>query len=435
MIKLNQGQEFAVNAIVSGFLESDAPGFTLIGEGGTGKTTCVMHAAERLQQAGMKILFIAPTNKAVKQLEKSAREYGLSLNEVGFMTAHKALGLAMLPDEENKFAVQLGNGCFDLFDVVVCDEASMLSRIVLNKYILPMAEDHNARLLFMGDDMQLPPVKETKSLAFEIFPTFRLTEVERQKEGSGILTVTGALRTAMATGEKFTQPAVDSDVEVVLASKFLKTVVDAFDADTNLDDQRVLCWRNRRVDEINNAIRNKIYGKDAARFEIGERVVTGSPIKANDEIILSTDEECIVTSVTESSVFDEDSGMDFKTTLLALKTIHSNSGQVFAHVLHATEEDRYWDHLNAIAKQAKSNPSASRMHWARYHKFKDMFATIKYCYAITVHRSQGSTYGTVFVDVNDILANNKKEERRRLLYVSFSRPRDRLVTNKMNYVT
>lgn len=435
MLTLNQGQDFAVNAIVSGFLESDSTGYTLVGEGGTGKTTCVMYVAGKLLQANKKVLFIAPTNKAVKQLERSAREYGLPLNDVDFMTAHKALGLAMLPDEENKFAVQLGNGCFDLFDVVVCDEASMLSKIVLTKYILPMAEDHNVRLLLMGDDMQLPPVKEAKSLAFEIFPTFRLTEVERQKEGSGILTVTGALRTAMDTGGPFTQPEVESDVEVVLASKFLKTVVDAFDADTDLDNQRVLCWRNKRVDEINNAIRSKIYGKDAARFEVGEQVVTGAPITVPEAILLSTDEECIVTAVSESSVFDEDSGEDYKTTLLTLKPIHTDQPQVFAHALHTSEEDRYWNHLNGIARQAKKHPQSSRIHWARYHKFKDLFAVIRYCYAITVHRSQGSTYGTVFVDVKDILANNKKEERRRLLYVSFSRPRDRLITNKRNYIT
>lgn len=436
MITLNNGQQTAVDAVVSGFLEHDVPGLTIIGEGGTGKTTCVMSAVQRLLDAGLKVLFCAPTNKAVKQGERSAREFGLSLNNIAFQTLHSALGLSLLPDEENKFAAQLGKGVFDLFDVCVCDEASMLSKIVLNKYLLPAAEEHNVKLLLMGDDMQLPPVKEPKSLAFEVFPCYRLSKVERQDESSEILTVTGLLRTAIDTDKMFKHPqGVAGAVEDVQAVQFLKTVVESFDLDTDLDKQRVLAWRNRRVDEINAAIRRKIYGREADRFEVGERVVTGAPIKGDSSVILSTAEECIVKKVAESSVYDEDSDEDYKTHLLVLSPIFaSGTPQVMAHVLHESEEERYWGRLNELATKAKAQPSMARNYWARYHQFKDLFATIKYCYCLTVHSSQGSTYDTVFVDVKDILANNLRRERQRLLYVAYSRPRKRLVINKRGYV-
>ena len=434
-MQFNSDQTAAIEGVVKGFLERGLKGATIVGEGGTGKSTCVMDIVRQLREAGLKVLLTAPTNKAVKQLEKSARGYGLRMDDVAFQTIHSALGLAMLPNEENKRAVRRGKGVFPIFDVVVVDEASMLSKYALHDHLLPEAQIHDVKILFMGDDMQLPPVKETRSLAFDIFDTFRLTKVERQDEDSGILEVTGALRMAINAGKNYVAeiPAREG-VEVIKAADFLKSVVSQFDADTDLDEQRVLAWRNNRVDEINTAIRRKIYGKDAARFEAGERVVTGAPIGDGETILLSTDEECIVNAVRESELLDEDSGQTFRTWMLVLNPIHAEVSQVFAHVLHETEEDRYWERLRELATKAKSNPAEARIHWARYHKFKDLFASIRYCYCITVHRSQGSTYRRVFVDVNDILSNRIRKERQSLLYVAYSRPSQQLVINKARFV-
>ena len=436
-MQLNHDQSLAVERAVTGFLEEDLPGITFIGEGGTGKSTCVMQAAERLLAAGLKVLFTAPTNKAVKQLEKSARRAELGLDNVAFMTLHAALGLALLPSEENKFAHRMGKGVFELYDVVVVDEVSMLGRRALHDYLLPDAAKHNVKLLFMGDDMQLPPVREKVSAAFEIFEVVRLTIVERQAAGSEILTVNGLLRTAISLGNRpFMSPAitVGGAIEVVKTADFLQAVLAEFDASTDLDEIRVLAWRNQRVDDINAAIRRKIYGKGAARFQVGERIVTGAPIGDGEQTILSTDEECIVREVRESQVEDEATGQIYKTWLLVLEPLHANVVQVFAQVLHESEEARYWDYLNGLASKAKASPAAARGLWARYHAFKELFATIRYCYCITVHRSQGSTYRRVLVDVKDILMNSQRNERQSLLYVAYSRPSQSLVINKGKYV-
>jgi hypothetical protein len=260
-MKLNPGQEAAVERAVSGFLEKNLPGLTILGEGGTGKTTCVMTAADRWIKAGLKVLFTAPTNKAVKQLEKSAKAYGLASDDIDFMTLHRSLGLAMLPSEENLHAHKLGQGVFALFDIVVVDEVSMLGKRALFDHVLPEATANNVQLLFMGDDMQLPPVKEKVSPSFEVFETIRLTKVERQAGDSGILTLAGLLRTAIDSNRPFISPEeCGKGVEVLKTAEFLKVVVAAFDGDTDLDDQRVLAWSNRRVNEINRAIRQKIYG-------------------------------------------------------------------------------------------------------------------------------------------------------------------------------
>jgi exodeoxyribonuclease-5 len=50
---------------------------------------------------------------------------------------------------------------------------------------------------------------------------------------------------------------------------------------------------------------------------------------------------------------------------------------------------------------------------------------VDYAYATTVHKSQGSTFDTVFVDHRDLQAC-RGPEKRALLYVAVTRPERRL---------
>ncbi len=434
-MSLNNDQTAAVEWLVHKILETPTRGLTLVGAGGTGKTFCIMHAAQRLLDAGLKVLFTAPTNKAVKQLERSAREFGLSMGNVAFQTTHSALGLALLPNEDRKRAVRAGKGVVGVFDVIVVDEGSMLSRYALYDHLLPQCEEHNTRLVGMGDDLQLPPVREPVSPIFTEFETFRLQENMRQADGQ-LLTVNGMLRTAMMANKPFKAPDVEgAQVTAIRDAQFLKTILADFDLDTDLDRQRVLAWTNRRVDQINAAIRKKLYGADAPPYAVGERVVTGSPVKDDEgNILMGTDEECIVRHVDLGShVYDEITGRDYRTIRLVLEPIYSE-GQAVVEVLHEDAKEDHQEALERLSGIARRMGDQSREAWARFWAFKELFADVRYCYCITVHRSQGSTYDKVFVDVKDILRNNNRIERQRLLYVGYSRPRHQLLTNKDRYV-
>lgn len=436
-MELNQGQKAAVERIVEFFggQRPAAYGLTLIGQGGTGKTTCVMTAVEQLLARGKRVLITAPTNKAVKQLVMSAQAHGLDMSAVTFNTVHRALGLAMLPSEDKKHAFRAGKGCLDAFDVMVLDEGSMLSKYVLYDYLIPECATLGIRLLVMGDDMQLPPVKEQVSPVFTEFETIRLTRVERQAEGSEILTVNGILRQAMKDSKPFVAPVVQGNgIQEILPAQFVSAVTEAFTLDTDLDSQRVLAWTNRRVDFLNSAIRQKLYGRKPDRFYPGERVVTGGPVKRNDEVILGTDEECTVVQYRITEVMDETDGEEYKVYQVILQPLFTNGGRVVVSVLHEDEEDRVEAKLAKMSRMARGSTAESGKIWKQFWAFKDMFANIRYCYCITVHRSQGSTYDRVFVDVKDILGNTVRSERQRLLYVAYSRPRHTLYTNKANYV-
>jgi exodeoxyribonuclease-5 len=440
-MQLNSGQAIAVNKALDAY-ENGGKGYTIIGEGGTGKTFSVMEVAVILLDGGLKILFVAPTNKAVKQLEKAARKYGLPMDKIGFKTAHSALGLSLMPTDERKYAAQVRDSVIGDYNMVVCDEASMLGETFLFDYMVPELENCGVFCLLMGDNMQLPPVKEKDSKAFGLYPTSELTQVERQKNNpdgtaNGILQLTHPLREAIKENRAFKFDVIpDHNVRVLKAADFLQAVVAEFDLNTDLEDVRVLAWRNYRVDDINKAIRAKIYGDKAARFEIGERLVTGSPITKGGEVELSTDEESLVASVRESTMFDEQTSEKWKTWLVTLNPVYADARQVFAHVLHEDEYERYQRYTNELAEKAKKASKSggnAGYHWKTLHQFKDLFADLKYCYCITVHRSQGSTFKRVMVDVKDLLDNPVRSERQRLLYVAFSRPQEELIINKFGF--
>lgn len=430
MDTLNTGQRHAVEQLT----DLQKEGFTVLGEGGVGKTYTIMVAAKEWLKQGKRIAMTAPTNKAVKQLQKASVGAGIPTGAVTFATIHKMLGLALLPDAATKYTKQVGDCKFPDYDIIVIDEGSMVSSRAFYEYILHEAEDAKVKIVVMGDKMQLPPPRETESVALKHYDFVELTQVERFKSDGGIAKLTSDLRAVIEKNGTFKFNASAYDLEVVKPAQFVRKVVSMFDADTNLEQIRCLAWTNSRVDTINNAVREKIYGRNAERYEIGERVVTGKPIYDGMEMLLSTDEECIVRQVTLSSIMCPDSGKEYNTYMLSLEPIYdSDVKTVHCHVLHESSFLEFEEDLGVLYKKAETGNQ--RTLWAKYNALKDLFSDIKYCYCITVHRSQGSTYQTVLVDVDNILRNNRKQERNQLLYVAFSRPSETLITCKENFVS
>ena len=63
--------------------------------------------------------------------------------------------------------------------------------------------------------------------------------------------------------------------------------------------------------------------------------------------------------------------------------------------------------------------------WKQWFWLKDQVADWKYGYAITIHKSQGSTYEEVFLDKTDV-DGRRKPLYWRLAYTAITRPSDKL---------
>jgi hypothetical protein len=188
-----------------------------------------------------------------------------------------------------------------------------------------------------------------------------------------------------------------------------------------LDDWRthkIVCWRNKTADAHTNTIREALGFTN--RFEIGESLLLAAPLQIDGKILGYTDEELTVTAIEEKvHSFVEGTVSSFS---LAVKEKD--------YLLQIPKNaDKFQALLNIrAAKASKLTGKARKEAWSSFWELKNKFHSVRYGYALTSHRVQGSTYTSVTVDVADILANPNKREAFRALYVACTRPTTALHT-------
>jgi exodeoxyribonuclease-5 len=65
--------------------------------------------------------------------------------------------------------------------------------------------------------------------------------------------------------------------------------------------------------------------------------------------------------------------------------------------------------------------------WREFYAMQEFFIDLRPGHAMTVHKSQGSTYDEVFVDYRNILKNRNVREADRMLYVAVTRARHSVI--------
>ncbi|MGD2065575.1 MAG: AAA family ATPase [Candidatus Bathyarchaeota archaeon] len=438
-IELNTDQSACVDEIVEFYHTPGQYFYCVKGWAGVGKTFTIQRAIKRLlsESPRLRIALTAPTNKAVKVLSEMAADYGLY--GVHTITIYSSLGLILDSSGEEKQTRRLVKGNFEDLNLVVVDEASMISKN-LWRILSEAAREYKVKVILMGDPFQLPPVKEKESQVFDSADkTFTLSKIMRQEAGNPILELTASLREDIRSGKSQTKfhdaysGAIDCGVYVMNAVDWYENVRENFSDEeyrSNPDKYRIGAWTNKRVNAMNKAIRRLLVGETKSPFIVGERVLTRQPILEEipgerPEVVVNTDEECDVLEVREST-HPEYEGMStqFKVWTLLLSNVRNRTVEV--HLLHEDSESDYRKMLSKLADEAKKNPSLWRNFWA----FKDSFGDLQPPHAMTVHRMQGSTFENVFLDVDDCFKNLKSRERNQLLYVGCSRASHNLLLLK-----
>lgn len=81
------------------------------------------------------------------------------------------------------------------------------------------------------------------------------------------------------------------------------------------------------------------------------------------------------------------------------------------------------EEYKTIAKE-QQNSVFKMAYWKKYFRLKDAYANVQYIFASTIHKLQGSTYDTVYIDLSFINNNNiSKDLLYRLIYVAITRAR------------
>jgi ATP-dependent exoDNAse (exonuclease V) alpha subunit len=414
-IRLNDEQQIALEAILDFIGDPEQFMFVLSGFAGTGKTFLMQEVVTRCKGSYAKFAFTAPTNKAAKVLR------GITGHAC---TIYSLLGLRIEKNGELKKLVG-GEPPEDLadLDVIFLDEASMV-----NQHLFKLLEDivkyYKVKIIFLGDSAQLPPVGEAVSPVWKLESKAVLTKIMRYD--NQILKFVTAVRDVIPSFAPSVQIKSDNangeGVWKLLKTQFKEAIYNEAMKGTFADGSKgkVIAWRNVRVAEYNDLIRRAIFGGTAVpgNYVVGERIIATAPCKRGEDVLLSTDDEAIVESViaTTHPFHPEYHAYELKCCNELGKTIR-------LVVLHPNSAEQFDKDCQELAHRAKVNPKL----WKQFWELKDIFHEIKYAYAITAHRAQGSTYESVFVDSQDILLNRNRKEAFQCFYVASSRAQKRLL--------
>ena len=413
-INLSVDQQEALKAIKK-WIKTKERFFLLQGFAGTGKTFLTKLIA---QSNIPNLYFSATTNKASKVLENNL---GVSVK-----TIYSLLGLKMEEREDRLVLTKSDKPIyFPKGSIIVVDEASMVGRELLNVIISMPA----IRVIFVGDPAQLPPVNEISSPAWKTIDKESNRAILRtvMRNDNELLNMATEIRACLR--EKNYVSPIRQDVSAEGDGVYLFDSKREFEdhllskiRSVNFNETKVIAWRNDTVNYYNTIIRRKLLFTQ--KYEAGDIILIGKPVVRNDEFIAHTDDEYIVEEATNENYVVIDDIHDIEYWELYVK---NNNQEIILKV--PVDQDALNVLLSRKAIEAKNvSKGGKRAAWKEFWDLKNYLDEVRYGYALTAHRAQGSTITECYIDQQDILCNHKSQEAFQCLYVAATRPTKRIYT-------
>ena len=455
----NRGQTEALDLLFA-FLKSDEKAFILCGPGGTGKTTILKKA---IQSYPGKIGGIAVSHKAKKVL-------GLSIGYDKVMTVASALSIK-LNEETGEFKIDEYNRRDTTkipivsMDLIVVDEASMISDEIIKE--IKTLKKKSAKVIFLGDAAQLPPVGSDKiSSVFQIKNKYLLTEKMRQAATSPIIKI-GEIINNNQKSENPVLRALTPEDRVnaydelsgssVLFENDESAVLDMFvedfhNSDGDTDYCKMITYNNENhnhpqsVKNLNSKIRIKLWGENPNKYYSGEMLTAYDSFYVSEKIgklrngkdmftskcLFHNSEDFIVLSVSEPII--KHVHLDHYDRYNHTRHEHTDEYEVFELTLRNNDTDDIIIVPVLTDEGTELCNENLKYLWNTckklYFDLKKQFANLQYGYAISSHKSQGSSYTNTYVFEDNILGNSNGspiQGKNQSLYVAVSRPRKKLV--------
>jgi hypothetical protein len=411
---LNVGQQQAADAFFQ-FLFSPEKEMIISGPGGVGKTHLMSHLIDRVMPQyfdACKMMGIEPIYEEVRMTattNKAAEVVAVATSRPTD-TVHSFLNLKVQDDFATGESILKPTGGYHIHEkmIVFIDECSMIDKALL-EYIRKTT--NNCKIVYVGDHCQLAPVKEVMSPIYnQRLPFFELTEQMRNNNQPALMAVCEQLRHTVETGEFLPIQVVPGVIDHLDDDEMQYALNYVFKQQTH--ESRILAYTNSRVMQYNDHIR--ALRQLPEEYQVGEFLVNNTAIRLKDRM-LSVEEELTILSI-ESKITDVE--VEPNVILQVRYTdLQSRIGEIFYRV--PVPVDRA--HFTALTKHYKRTKN-----WNRFFFLKSTFPDLRQRDAATVHKSQGSTYDSVFIDLGNISTCNAINQVARMLYVAFSRPRNRV---------
>jgi len=422
--------------------------FTLAGYAGTGKSTIIKKI---LDTHRFGVVVSAPTHKAKKVVMNTTGKDGKTL--------HSLLGLRPDVDLDNfnpndpKFNPIAVPKITD-YNFVIIDEASMINQ-ELYTLIQEKTKGSRTKTLFMGDPAQIPPVGEKASVVFQQDQTkefHQLTKIERQNDTNPLAFVYSDLRNNLDKLDGGFQRVTNMNelgegiVFTVNKRKFREAILEKYRSEEfqkDTDFAKVIAWKNDTVMMSNKVIREELLGKDTDVVEVNDLVMGYRSVSSENQRFNIIENSADYRITRKSGTEENQYGILGYTVQLREDIARGQFKFQDVFIIDVNNHDNlhlYAEMHDFFRDMGKSN----KRNWKKYYEFRrcnilmrtvDKYKSglyrssgdvivkdLDYGYAITGHKSQGSTYSHVFVMENDINDNWVLKERNQIKYVALTRP-------------
>lgn len=418
------------------FMKSNETSMTLSGYAGTGKTSLMEMIAKKGQKQNRPVMFCATTNKAAAVLNDRVSKAGFKAS-----TLNKVFGINVEVDSSKAYnARNLVNVLKDVdimpSTTIIIDEASMINEENY-KILNDIAKEHRLKIIYVGDEAQLAPVNEDK--ISKVFrngegKVIRLTQVERTDDNA-ILKEATAIRNgeplskvssfnSKGEGVAYISPQHQEAINEVI-DKYVKGLKQ------NPNYFRILAYTNKAVTAYNNQVR-ELLGYDSPIPHVGEPMTGyanwGYEWRTKSYRFINS-ESYKVTQVgrptTVQTRLDNGTPVVMQAVPITLEDslgnidtfnfmdIKNNAQNRQSAMILANEKKRLWNEARrAYGREAKAAVYAKINAIDSFLFVNDNIEdsshnllqakTIDFGYALTIHKSQGSTFTHVLMDDVDV---------------------------------
>ncbi len=426
------------------------------GSAGTGKTTLAAAIVKAMTALGQKLVLLAPTGRA-------AKVFSLYAGHAAF-TIHRRI--YRQKSLEGRFELSFNNAQDTLF---IVDEASMIANSssfsdtifaggqLMDDLIRFVYNDHNCRLMFIGDRAQLPPVGETDSPALQsdVLRSYglhvhecNLSEVLRQSQESGILWNATKIRSLGATvpsGSPLGLPKIRvagfADIHIVPGNELIETLANSY-SHVGQDETIVVTRSNKHANIYNQGIRNQV-------LDCEDELCSGDQLMIVKNNYYWLEEE--LRQATEKI----EQPMSFlangdRAVVRRVRRVHEQYGFRFAEVtMKFPDYDDYELTVMALLDTLTSEaPALTReQQETLYNKVLEDYTDIphkadrikkvktdryynavqvKFAYAATCHKAQGGQWAHVYIDQGYMTDDMLNADYLHWLYTAFTRATEQL---------
>ena len=457
-ITYNKEQQSAIINAVS-FLKTNTDPtqyYVIEGKAGTGKTTI---AKEILKEFEDESIYVAAVSHKAKGVIKNS--FGEDIRGKKFFSIASLLGMKGINDNDTqttKFQVGLKVPLLDNPPaLLVIDEASMITEDVLKKIIdINSSLSRPFQMLFLGDIGQIQPIRDEQSEFYRTHKDLlnKKSDIFNSKHKSKLITRVrqGEANPILPYADYFwensqkenpelnpTQHIVRnnqitdkgsllfSNSEAEVLNSVIKAVKNAVEKGLT-NHVKIVTYHVNEKTELNQKIHEALFGKDSD-YSKGDMLILNAPydlpetkgvIENSAEIQIKDIDDTDVDEYGIHTLYLETTGTAYSVTGQEIK-------DCTIQVVSRQDIGKYNQKLAELASVAKrqTNRALKKQAWKEFWEYKGRYADVDFGYAITAHKSQGSTYDIVVVDEKDIMGTTatSNQEKSELIYTALTRPR------------